>query len=190
MVLAIPSGDERDLVDARADQFIRNAATVRGTAGAWKDALKRHLAPTMASYAEFSRRMAQRGERRDPYTVRTWATHTNSIAPRNYPVLVPLIAELTGDSDLQQRMPQVLAAIDLIYRARGQAAAAIVREIFSGEIDVNAGQLSFELNGVVIGYSLHRVRELAGVQEVPIELIGKIGSLSSEPAGSQPVLDL
>jgi hypothetical protein len=118
MVLAFPSGEDRDLVDARADQFIRNAAAVRLTAGAWKDALKHHLAPTTASYADFSRRMAIEGEQRDPYTVRTWATHTNSIAPLNYRVLVPLIAKLTGDSDLQQRMPQVLAAIDPIYRAR------------------------------------------------------------------------
>lgn len=184
MVLAFSSGDDRDLVDARADQFVRNAAAVREMAGMWKNALKRYLKPTTASYADFSRRMELEGERRDPYTVRTWATHTNSIAPRNYRILVPLIAKLTGDLYLQQRMPQVLTAIDLIYRARAEAADAIVREIFSGEIDVNAAQLSFELNGVSIRYFLHRVRELGGVQQVPIELIGKIGSLSDEPIGT------
>jgi hypothetical protein len=193
MVLAFSSGDDRDLVDARADQFIPHAPAVRETARAWKDALKRHLKPTTAGYTDFSRRLALEGERRDPYTIRTWATHTNSIAPRNYRVVVPLIATLTGDLGLQQLMPQVLAAIDQIYRARAQAADAIIREIFSGEIDVNSGQLAFELNGVIIAYTLHRVREVSGVQEVPIELIGKIGLLWGEHVGtgaSLPVFDL
>ena len=104
--LAFSRSDERDLVDAWADQFIQNAAAVRATAGAWKDALKRHLDPTTRGYVDFSRRMAREGELRDPDTVRTWATYTNSIAPRNYRVLVPLIAKLTGDLDLQRRMPQ------------------------------------------------------------------------------------
>ena len=49
---------------------------------------------------------------------------------------------------------------------------------------MNAGQLSFDLDGVVIHYSLHRVRELAGVREVPIELNGRIGSLSDELDGT------
>ena len=180
MVLAFSWGGDRDLLDARADQFIAHAATVRSAARAWKDALKRHVQPTGASYEDFAKRLAAEGARRDPYTIRTWATHTNSIAPRNYKALVPLIAKLTGDSELQSRLSQVLQAIDLIYRARGQAAEAIVRELFSGEIDVNAGELIFELHGVVVGYSLHRVRALAGIQDVPFELIGRVGSLGGE----------
>jgi hypothetical protein len=81
MVLAFPSGDDRDLVDARADQFIENAPAVRRTADTWKEALKRHLKPTKASYDDFSRRLELEGEPRDPDTIRTWAAHTNTIAP-------------------------------------------------------------------------------------------------------------
>src|SRR5260370_6264861 len=88
--------------------------------------------------------------------------------------------KLTGDPDLQRRMPSVLQSIDQIYRARAQAADAIVRELLSGEIDVNSEELQFELNGTVVGYSLYRVRSLAGVQEVAIELIGNIGLLGKE----------
>jgi hypothetical protein len=180
MIVAFPSGNDRDLVDARADQFIKNAPAVRWTADIWKEALKRHLKPTKESYEDFSRRLKLEGEPRDPYTVRAWTIQTGTIAPRNYRLLVPLIAKLTGDADLKRRTEEVLTAIDQIYRARSEAAEAIAREIFSGKIDVNAEHLSFELDGVVIHYSLHRVRELAGVMDVQIDLIGKIGSLGDE----------
>ena len=49
---------------------------------------------------------------------------------RNYRFLVPLIAQLTGDAYLDQRIPEVLAAIDRIYRARTQAAEAIFARSF------------------------------------------------------------
>ena len=192
MVLAFSSGDDRDLVDARADQFIRNAAAVRGTAGAWKDALKRHLAPTMASYADFSRRMALEGERRDPYTVRTWATHTNSIAPRNYRVLVPsnrkahrrfgpsaTLAAGAGGHRFDLSRPGAGGRRDrsrnLFRRNRCERRAAVFRT-------ERRRYRLFPPSGARAG----------GVQEVPIELIGKIGSLNGEPAGSgtKPVLDL
>ena len=84
----------------------------------------------------------------------------------------------------QEADDKVCNIVHLIYRARTQAAAAIVREIFSGEIDVNAEQLSFELNGGFIRYSLYRVRELAGVRELPIELLARSGRSAANPIES------
>jgi hypothetical protein len=184
MVLAFPKGGGRDLIEEKTDQFLKDAALVRSAAGLWKAALRRHVQQDQSGYVEFSKRMAAAGERRDPYTVRAWSNYTHSIAPRNYRVLVPLIAKLTGDRALTDRMREVLAAIDQIYRARTQAAEAILAELFSGRIDVEADELVFMIGSSALTYALHKVKAVLGVQETPIPLIGKIASLSVEAASN------
>jgi hypothetical protein len=65
----------------------------------------------------------------------------------NYRKVIPLIAKLTGDGDLQRTMSASLEVVDLMYRARALAAQAIVQEVFSGEIDLYKRQLIFEIGG-------------------------------------------
>jgi hypothetical protein len=179
MVLAFSQGTDRDLIDARADQFLPKTGAVRETANIWKEALKKHVEATPSGYSRFAERMAAQGHPRHPLTVRAWMAGTQSIAPKKYRVVVPLIAQLTGSAELKQHLDQVLKSIDLIYRARSEAAEAIVRELFSGEIDLNASTLDFKLNDRVVQYCLYRVRRVAGIQEVPFEIIGKVQTVGS-----------
>lgn len=172
-LLALPLNDDRDLVDARADQFIQGAAQVRRAAALWKTALARYLRDSNVEAFEFARRMEAAGHHRDASTIRAWVSGSHSVAPRNYKDVVPVLALLTGDAELQARTQDVLQAIDLIYRARAAAASAIVKELFAGAIDLEQDQLVFELNGATVRYALHRVRRVEGIRDVPTELLGR-----------------
>ncbi|CAM3276354.1 DrmE family protein [Asticcacaulis taihuensis] len=174
MVLAFPQGGDRDLVDSRADEFIKNASSVRVQASSWKTALKRHFARTNESYSAFSRRLANSGEPRDPQTVKAWANNTHSVAPKNYKTLIPLLALLTDDDDLKGGISATVRAIDLIYKARSLAAESIVHSLLSGEIDTEAEELTFQLNGRSVGYALHKIKSLGLARPVQTERLGVV----------------
>lgn len=173
MLTALPLETDRDLVDAWADRMLDDGGAARSRAGRWKDGLKRHFAKSTESYAAFTRRLGEAGERRDPLTVRSWSTDTPSIAPRNYRRVLPIIANLTGDDELQANLDDTVAAIDRVYAARTDAMEAIVREIFSGQIDISRPSIEFDVEGMRVVYALTRVDSVAGIQEVPSELIGR-----------------
>ena len=197
MVLALPVSGDRDLVDARADAFLQDADAVRKCADLWRTALKQYLvsqhnpfdavaaAALHKRMAEFSKRMAAAGEPRQISTLGTWIYGTQTVAPRNYRHVVPLLAKLTADRELSERCDEVLQSIDLIYRARTRAAEAIIHDLFTGQIDPGASEIRFELDGHELLYNVHRVRRLAGVEEVPVELIGKVGNLSATPTNDR-----
>jgi hypothetical protein len=174
MVLALAESTDRDLIDARADQFLNDAARTRTMAGLWKTAIRERLEDGADDFQSFADRMMAAGEPRDPATIRSWVTDSKSVAPRNYRHVVPLLAELTGDADLRANLSDVLSSIDLLYRARECAAEALLHEIFSGEIDINAPELTVRLPGGALSFGLHRVRQCAGLKEVPTDLIGHV----------------
>ena len=181
-LLAIPRGGDRDLVDARADQFIPQAATVRGTAGLWKRAIRNYLDRTGMEASAVARRMREAGVSRDAATIRYWTTTTATIAPRGYREVIPVIARLTGDPVLSTRQAEVIQAIDLIYRARSRAAEVIVAELFAGEIDLDAPELKFDLDGAILRYGLHRIQSLEGLCDAPADVVGKVRSVVGEVA--------
>ena len=177
MTLALELSDDRDLVDAWADRFISSASKVRSTAALWKTALKRHLESNNKDYEIFAEELRSAGVGRHPATVRSWVSDTATIAPRNFRAAIPIIAELIADPELTQKCRDVLQSIDLIYRARAEAAKAIVRELFSGDIDLDSNQLSLDLDGTILEFALQRVRKVGGFDEVPVEIIGKLRRL-------------
>lgn len=185
-LLALPLGGDRDLVDARADQFINNATDVRRTASLWKASIRKYIDRDGLDFGEVTRRMAAVGVKRDVMTIRSWASNTATIAPRSYREVIPAIAKLAVDADLLAKVPDVLQAIDLIYRARAKAADAIVGELFSGEIDLDARYLTFELSGSIVRYTLQRIQSVEGLTEVPLEVVGRIRTIAapSEVSGT------
>lgn len=188
MVLALPLQGDRDLIDVRADQYLSDARRVRAEAALWRTAVRRAVGDHFQFAQNFASRLAEAGEPRDPGTVRAWTYQTHTVAPRNYRKVVPLIARLTNDTDLTVKVDRVLQSIDLVYRARTFAAEAIVRELFSGEINLDADELRFELSGAEFVYRLHRVRHLGETQEVPLDFIGRVrhfSELPSEGAGTK-----
>lgn len=179
MLLALPETTDRDLIDARADQFLANPTKSRSLAGFWKLALRRCFDAGADDPYSFSQKMAAAGEPRDPATIRSWATDTKSVAPRNYRHVVPLLAQLTGEKELVDHLPEVLTSIDLLYRARTRAAEALLQDMFSGEIDLDAPRLSIELSDREVSFGLHRVRRCAGVREVAVDCIGRLAHFSA-----------
>lgn len=179
-LLALPMGGDRDLIDIRADQFLTNAHEVRETSAKWKAAIRNYIDRTGVEPMTIARCMAKAGVKRDVMTIRSWAANTATIAPRGYKDVIPVIAQITSDVDLLSSLPMVLQAIDLIYRARAKAADAIVGEIFSGGIDLDAQELTFDLYGSVVRYALHRVQSLQGLYDVPIDIIGRVRKLVAE----------
>lgn len=173
MLIALPLESDRDLVDAWADLMLADGGALRTRAGLWKVALKRHFAATGESYVRFAGRMAEAGERRDALTIRSWANDTRSVAPRSYRRVLPLMAELMNDTELRARLDDTTTAIDDVYRARADAADAIVHEIFSGTIDLSQPTIAFKVEGKRVAYALVRVERLGGIQEVPSELVGR-----------------
>lgn len=183
MVLAFPTGGDRDLLDARADEFIPRVEETRALAALWKSALKRTLIGPIDPWAEaFAKRITEAGQPRKPFTVRAWVTHTGTVAPRNYRVLVPLIAKLTNDMELHAAIDAALAAIDLVYRGRAKAADAIVQELFAGDIDTDAEELRFDIGEHQLRFSLRRVLSVRAPHFIHADYIGR---LSTFAAGAQ-----
>lgn len=182
MLTALPLETDRDLVDAWADRILNDGGEVRRRADAWKRSLKHHFANSAESAWDFARRLAEAGEPRDGMTVRSWANDTRSVAPRNYRRVIPLIADLVGDVELRRNVADTVAAVETVYRARSEAADAIVAEIFSGTIDLTASTIAFDVEGRRLVYALLRVERTVGVQEVPAELIGRRLRLADLPA--------
>lgn len=181
MLLALPETTDRDLIDARADQLLVNASSVRAAADRWKHALKRHFAAGLDTYSAFSLRMSEAGQSRDVFTIKSWANDTRSIAPRNYRTVVPLLARLTQDEELIEGGDATISAIDQIYRARTRAAELLIGQIFSGELDLSGPQLEITVSGRRLNFGLHKVERCAGVRDVPIELVGRAGNLTAMP---------
>lgn len=181
MLLALPETTDRDLVDARADQLLVDAGSVRAAADRWKHALKRHFDAGLDTYSSFSLRMSEAGQSRDAFTIRSWANDTRSIAPRNYRTVVPLLGRLTEDAELTEGGDSTISAIDQIYRARARAAELLIGQIFSGELDLSGPQLEIAVSGRRLTFGLHKVERCAGVRDVPIDLVGRARSFTEMP---------
>jgi hypothetical protein len=81
-----------------------------------------------------------------------------------------------------------LDAIEEIYAARAEAAIAIVKEIFSGDINLESEFLKIE--GSDITYQLQRVASIQEAREVPAELVGGVNKLGHSFADNQSPQDL
>jgi hypothetical protein len=176
-LLALPVAGDRDLIDARADEFIGDAAAVRAKASLWKTALNRYAALHHLDAYSLAGRLSAAGVRRHGGTVRYWMAGTATLAPRGFRDVIKVIADLTRDQDLVVGLSEVLSSIDLIYRARTRAAGAIVAEVFAGEIDLAADELTFSLGAATLRYGLHRIESIEGLCDVPHEVVGQIRHL-------------
>ena len=192
LLLAFPVESDRDLLDAWTDRFLKNATETRRISSLWKDALFRHFEETVEDHSAFARKFARRmeeaGEKREPGTILSWMANTQSIAPRNPKVTVVLISKLTKDEELRSNLQQTLDAIEEIYAARAEAAIAIVKEIFSGDINLESEFLKIE--GSDITYQLQRVASIQEAREVPAELVGGVNKLGHSFADNQSPQDL
>lgn len=173
MVVAFGSGSDRDLIDARSDSFLKDSARVRKSADLWRQAVRGYLKHGHTC-EQLSALLAEAGHGREPSTIQAWAFGNSIVAPMKYAALVPLLAELTKDPLLKLSIKSTIRSIDLLYRAREQAADAIVKEVFAGSIDLDAETLVFEVDGREIAYELHRIRSIEKITMVSADIIGRV----------------
>lgn len=190
MVVAFATTTSRDLVDARADQFLVNHAVVRRQAAKWKEAVRRFILANASSYERFADLLATVGVSREPSTIQRWVLGHDTVGPRNHAEVIPKIAQITMDGDLSKSMAQTIRAVEQIYAARSRAAGEIVRDLFAGEIDLDADSIDFTIDDQLVRYELHRVRSVEPkAVTVPFDLIGRVlryqDAVSISPASAQ-----
>jgi hypothetical protein len=187
-LLAIPLGGDRDLVDAKADQFLATPADTRRTAGIWRVAIRRFIDRTGLDVAAFAHELQRLGISRHPMTIRSWISGSSTVAPRGYREVLPTLVAVTKDSEMDSALQEILQSIDLIYRARQRAADHIVADLFSGEIDLHASEIRVEHEGAAIRYALHRVKDVGDICDMPHEILGRLRGLSPSEVPAEPSL--
>lgn len=182
-LLAIPLGGDRDLVDAKADQFLPTPADTRRTAGIWRVAIRKYMDRASLDVAAFARELKRSGVNRHPMTIRSWISGSSTVAPRGYREVLPILVAITKDHEMGRALQEILQSIDLIYRARQRAADHIVADLFSGDIDLRASEIRVEHEGAALRYALHRVKDVGDICDMPHEILGRLrGAGPSEGA--------
>jgi hypothetical protein len=172
-LLAMPLSADRDLLDELADRYLDDATASRRRASLWREAVRQMISQSATNLRAFAERLKEAGESRDPATIRSWLANGQTVAPRGYRRVIPLIAKITGDHQLSRSLDDVIASIDAVYRARDKAARALLVEIFSGSLDLNQDELTFHVHGAAVRYALRRVRQLGPIEPVPTDLVGR-----------------
>jgi uncharacterized membrane protein YkvA (DUF1232 family) len=183
-LLALPINNDRDFIDARADLILRDASRTRHLSSLWREALKRFLNQPGRTLNDIARKFAEIGVHRDVTTFRSWILGTSTIAPRGFREVIPKIVAITNDQILSENLSIVLNSIEIIYKARSEAAEAIVKEVFSGDIDLDADEVS--LGSGSSRYAIRRIRSIEGMLDVPFDMIGKARSFTDVSFQSGP----
>lgn len=73
----------------------------------WKEAIKKHLSIKAITCVDFAEELKKRGCERHLATVENWITNPRVIGPENENLIIKLIAEITGDRELNLKMQEV-----------------------------------------------------------------------------------
>ncbi|MCY4140866.1 MAG: hypothetical protein OXF56_21705 [Rhodobacteraceae bacterium] len=150
-------GDEhRDLVDDFADLFLADASAARLTANLWRNPFKVALGDNPLVWRRLLEQLAEAGVRRHEQTFRNWA-ESRIIAPRDYPAVIPAIAEVSLDPELLAKTEEIVSSISEIYKARAKGAEYLIQEVFSGKFDANSMVLETSILGKSKKIQLHTV---------------------------------
>lgn len=171
-ILAFPGDGQGDLLDVMADSLIKNSGVVRATAGLWRTALVRFAESNRMDAAGVQTILERAGLRRVVATVRGWLQASAVLAPMGWRQEVETIAQATGDRELLARLDEVKTSIDLVYRARREAADRLLQQLATGRADFEKGELSVSMEGGEVRYRLLRVKCVDPPMETPQSEIG------------------
>ena len=178
-LLAFSAYQASDLIDDLANRLIRNHTRTRETANLWRRALQGYLEEG-GTLETLRLHLAANGLVRHPVTIRGWIYSDSIIAPLQYKKAIHSIAGTTKHQELNDKISQVLKAIETIYSARTKAAGEFLKEIASKDLSFAEGKATIEFEGHEITYQLHRVLTIDSPQDVPAHDIGKIITVTDE----------
>jgi predicted regulator of Ras-like GTPase activity (Roadblock/LC7/MglB family) len=81
------------------------------------------------TYKEIWQRLKQGGCPLHLQTIRHWLDDDDIIAPRQYERDVPIIAQVTGDPQLNNQIQMVLAMINNVFGAHQRASNALAQQV-------------------------------------------------------------
>lgn len=178
-LLAFSAHRASDLIDDLANRLIRNHTRTRETANLWRRALQGYLEEG-GTLETLRLHLAANGLVRHPVTIRGWIYSDSIIAPLQYKKAINSIASTTKHQELNEKISQVLKAVETIYSARTKAAGEFLKEIASKDLSFAEGKANIEFEGHEITYRLHRVLTIDSPQDVPAHDIGKIITVTDE----------
>lgn len=171
-LLAFPETTNRQLLDELADRLVRDAERTREVAGLWHVAIRECYESVGRDAASIQQLLRSHGIERAPSTILQWIASPHIIAPRRWRSTVPGIADATGNMELKSKLRDVLRAIEILYRARREAAGRLVRQLRAGSVDPESGMLSLEIEGHTVTYRVLRVRVVDAPREFPFDQVG------------------
>lgn len=171
-LLAFPESANRELLDELADKLIRDPDGVRRYAGLWRTALREDSRAQGDDLTAIQRHLERAGVQRTAGTLYQWIHSSQVVAPRGWREAIPVIAEVTRDERLKAQMENVLSSVDLIYRARREAAARLVQQLVHASLPDEKGVLSVEIEGHSVQYKVLRVRSIDEARDYPHDTVG------------------
>ena len=183
-MLAFPQERKLDLLDVFANRLMETPVETRRLAQLWRSALHRFSESNNYNVRELRSLLAARGLKRHQVTISGWLHGGNIVAPLGYHESIPIIAAVTGDMELSHQIEKVLSSVDLVYRARYQAARELLKQLVRQDIRVREGTASVQVEDHRIHYSIQRVLNI----DPPVQISREhIGLLSNVTGSTDPV---
>lgn len=173
-LLAFPLDDTGDLLDTLADQILDDSPSIRSAAGSWRAALHEFSREKNLSPVDLQLALEKVGVKRQIATIRHWLFTNETVAPRAWRTELPKIGKLTQSSALLSGFSEVAASIDRIYKARRDAASLLLKQLKSGDVDLERGVLVAEINEHRIEYRVLRISRIDPQADVAADLVGKL----------------
>jgi hypothetical protein len=177
-LLAFPTDSRSNFLGSLAIRFIPEPDKTMRLANLWRTALKVYLESTQKSIKVLGSELEAAGLKRHPFTIKMWVDSMDIIAPMNYADAITAIAKVTANEELGSSAGEVRSAIDLMYRARGKAAAEILKQMAGQKIELNEGTASVRVEGHEILYRLQRVLTIDPPTDVSQDAIGVLNNIT------------
>ncbi|MBU1318486.1 MAG: DrmE family protein [candidate division Zixibacteria bacterium] len=123
-----------DVVRLAADEELHD--NERETATLWRNALVDYAQHQHIDSEEVWRLLQKAGCPLHYQTIRGWMEDDEMIAPRRYDRDVRIIAKLTGDRQLNERLEAVLAAIHVVFGAHQRASRRLARQVLRRAVTI------------------------------------------------------
>ncbi len=127
-------GSDSDVIRTAADKILPHGR--RETASIWRYALERYMSQNGIGYEDLWKQLSQAGCPLQFPTVKNWLMNRNMIGPRESRRDVEIIAKVTGDEILLQRMEEVLDSISEVRSAHRKAGNAIAKSVLANALGI------------------------------------------------------
>lgn len=157
----------RDLIREVADTILETG--VRDLSSLWREALLKFIQERNLSSSQLCKQLNQAGCKVGHQSVQNWLSDRDMIAPGQHRKVVPLIATMTGDKHLVEKLEQVINAISEVRSAHQQKAPRIIaKQVRESAIEViRQEQADSTMIRLRDDFVLVRVAEIAS-ESIPV----------------------